>query len=63
MPYTINEIQEIVGKQRAFFRTGATLDVEWRKKQLRILRDAVIAHEKEFEDALYRELVHRAQGC
>ena len=56
MPYTINEIQEIVGKQRAFFRTGATLDVEWRKKQLRILRDAVIAHEKEFEDALYRDL-------
>lgn len=56
MPYTINEIQEIVGKQRAFFRTGATLDVEWRKKQLRTLRDAVIAHEKEFEDALYRDL-------
>lgn len=56
MPYTINEIQEIVGKQRAFFRTGATLDVEWRKKQLRILRDAVIAHEKEFENALYRDL-------
>ena len=56
MPYTINEIQEIVGKQRAFFRTGATLDVEWRKKQLRTLRDAVIAHEKEFEDALYKDL-------
>ena len=56
MPYTFSEIQGIVEKQRTFFRTGTTLDVKWRLKQLRTLRDAVIAHEKDFEEALQKDL-------
>lgn len=56
MPYTVSEIKSIVDAQRTFFRTGTTLDVKWRLRQLRKLRDAVIAHEKEFEDALHKDL-------
>ena len=56
MSYTVSDISRTVDAQRAFFRSGTTLDVGWRLKQLRKLRDAVIAHEKEFEDALYRDL-------
>ena len=56
IPYTVSGIQAIVEEQRKFFRSGATLDIKWRLRQLRKLRDAVIAHEKEFEDALYKDL-------
>ena len=54
--YTATDIQKIVETQRTFFRTGVTLDVKWRLRQLRTLRDAVIAHEKEFEEALKKDL-------
>lgn len=54
--YTATDIQKIVEAQRTFFRTGTTLDIKWRLHQLRTLRDAVIAHEKEFEEALYKDL-------
>ena len=56
MPYSTPDIQGIVEKQRTFFRTGTTLDVKWRLKQLRTLRDAVIAHEKDFEESLHKDL-------
>ncbi len=56
MPYTTSDIQQIVAAQKTFFRTGTTLDVKWRLRQLRKLRDAVIAHEKEFEEALHKDL-------
>ena len=56
MSYTVSDIRQIVDAQRTFFRTGTTLDVEWRLSQLRKLRDAVIAHEREFEEALYKDL-------
>ncbi len=56
MSYTLADIQKTVEAQRAFFRTGATLDVKWRLAQLRKLRDAVIAHETEFEEALRLDL-------
>lgn len=56
MPFTELEIKQIVDKQRKFFRSGATLDVKWRIAQLRKLRDAVAAHEEEFEDALHKDL-------
>ena len=53
---TENEIREIVATQRRYFRTGATLPVKWRIKQLKKLKAAVIAHEKEFEEALAKDL-------
>jgi aldehyde dehydrogenase (NAD+) len=54
--YTENRIREIVEAQRKFFRTGTTLPVKWRIKELKRLRDAVIAHEAEFEEALAKDL-------
>ena len=56
MMYTETEIKGIVDAQRRFFRTGATLDVSWRIKQLKKLKAAVIAHEAEFEQALFEDL-------
>ncbi len=54
--YTEADIHKIVEKQRAFFRTGTTLDVKWRREQLKKLKRAVIEHEKEFEAALREDL-------
>ena len=56
MEYTKERIAEIVRAQRAFFRTGATLDVEWRVRQLEKLKRAVLEHEAELEAALYEDL-------
>ncbi|MBQ9473526.1 MAG: aldehyde dehydrogenase family protein [Bacteroidales bacterium] len=54
----INEIEigTIVASQRRFFRTGTTLPVSWRLKQLGKLKAAVIAHEAEFEEVLAQDL-------
>ncbi len=49
-------MMDIVEKQRAFFKTGATLDIKWRIARLKELRDAVAAHEEEFEKALAADL-------
>ena len=49
-------IRDIVSAQRKYFRTGITLPVNWRIHQLKRLKAAVIAHEKEFEDALATDL-------
>ena len=56
MSYTQETIHEIVLKQRAFFRTGVTLDVNWRMEQLRKLKQAVIDHQQELEAALWEDL-------
>lgn len=54
--YTESDIREIVAAQRKFFRTGETLPVKWRIQQLKKLKEAVIAHEKEFVEALMADL-------
>ena len=54
--YTETDIHDIVATQRKFFRSGTTLPVRWRIKQLKKLKAAVIAHEKEFEEALAEDL-------
>ena len=56
MSWTQEGIHEIVEKQRSFFRTGATLPVEWRIEQLKKLKAAVIEHRQELEAALYEDL-------
>ena len=43
----MEDISTIVEQQRAFFRTGATLDVKWRIAQLKRLKAAVKAHAEE----------------
>ena len=54
--YTEERIADIVAAQRKFFRSGTTLPVSWRIKQLKRLKAAVIAHQKEFTDALSADL-------
>ena len=49
-------IHEIVEKQRAYFRTGQTLDVDFRLKQLQTLKEAVIRHCNELEHAMNADL-------
>ena len=56
MPYTKEEIHEIVLSQREFFYSGKTLDYKFRKSQLKKLKEAIILHQKDLEDALYEDL-------
>ena len=56
MAWTKDDIHGLVEKQRAFFKSGRTLDVSWRKEQLKKLRDAMTAHEEEIEAALAKDL-------
>ena len=50
------EISSIVEAQRRFFRSGTTLPVRWRIKQLKRLKAAVKAHEAELVEALREDL-------
>ncbi len=54
--YTQETVHGIVQKQRAFFRTGVTLDVNWRLEQLKKLKQAVIDHQELLEKALWEDL-------
>ena len=56
MGYTQQKIHEIVLRQRGFFRSGQTLDVKWRKEQLKKLRRAVLANKQELMQALFEDL-------
>ena len=49
-------IPALVESQREFFKTGATLPVEWRKEQLRKLLATVCKYEKPLFDALWKDL-------
>ncbi len=49
-------VQEIVERQRRFFRTGATLPVSFRLAMLKKLRDAVDRYEEEIGAALAADL-------
>ena len=57
-PITNNEsqIRDIVATQRKFFRTGETLPIKWRIKQLKRLKEAVVAHQGELIGALCEDL-------
>jgi NAD-dependent aldehyde dehydrogenases len=49
-------IHELAEKQRAFFHTGATLDLNWRIRQLKTLKTVILARQKELEAALGADL-------
>lgn len=51
-----SQIRDIVATQRKFFRTGETLLIKWRIKQLKRLKEAVIAHQDELIGALCEDL-------
>lgn len=54
--WTQESIHEAVEKQREFFQSGTTLDLNWRIDQLIRLKIAVQTHEKELEQALHEDL-------
>ncbi len=56
MAWTEKDIRELAERQHAFFRSGATLDVKWRKEQLKKLRDAIIERREQLEAALEADL-------
>ena len=56
MQWTQQTVHALVEKQRAYFRTGATLDADWRVDQLKKLKDTVIRHEADLLEALAADL-------
>ncbi|HPX32658.1 MAG TPA: aldehyde dehydrogenase family protein [Erysipelotrichaceae bacterium] len=54
--YSEVAIKEIVDKQRKYFKTGVTLDIEFRKSQLKKLKKAMIDYEKDIIEALKSDL-------
>ena len=56
MAWTENEIKTVLKKQQDFFRTGQTLDVNWRIAQLKRLKGVVLAYQDEIEEALAQDL-------
>ncbi|MBQ8728297.1 MAG: aldehyde dehydrogenase [Oscillospiraceae bacterium] len=53
---TITEIQNLLEKQREYYRTGVTIPVNFRIKQLKKLYAIVKKYEKEINDALKADL-------
>lgn len=52
---------QIYQKQKEYFRSGVTLDVSWRRKQLQALYDVIVRNEKDITDALYKDLGKSAE--
>ena len=50
------QISRIVEEQRAFFESGKTLSVAYRKRALTALRAAILAREADIEAALFQDL-------
>ena len=53
---TQEQIHEIVARQRKFFRSGVTLDVDWRIAQLKKLKESVGFYQSEILAALHEDL-------
>ena len=56
MAYTREDIHQIVENQREFFLSGQTLDIKFRKEQLKKLKQALIDNQKKLEEALHTDL-------
>ncbi len=50
-----SEIEQLVGNQRQYFRSNATLPVEFRVSQLEKLRDLLRSHEDELYEAIEKD--------
>ncbi len=51
-----NPYADLLARQNAFFKSGATQSNEFRKEQLRRFKCAIELHEKEIEEALFMDL-------
>ena len=61
--YTAEKIESVVNKQKSFFKSGKTLDVEWRIEQLKKLKMAIMINEEKIIDALTEDLARsKAEG-
>jgi aldehyde dehydrogenase (NAD+) len=49
------EIELILENQKKFFKSGKTLDINYRLEILRKMRSLILSHEKELSDALYKD--------
>ena len=56
MSYTREDIHLIVEKQREFFNTGKTLDVKFRKAQLKKLKAMILDNQDKIAKALHEDL-------
>ena len=56
MSYTREDIHLIVDKQREFFNTGKTLDVKFRKSQLKKLKAMILDNQDKIVKALHEDL-------
>ena len=54
--WTQERLHDLTVRQRRFFRSGKTLDLDWRMEQLRRLKQAVLARQKEITAALSADL-------
>ncbi len=52
----MNDTKTMVEKQRSFFKSGRTKEVDFRREQLRILRKAIIRNEAAISNALKEDL-------
>lgn len=52
----MQEVSSAIDRQRAYFLGGTTLDIEWRKQQLKALKTALQTHEKALLEALRLDL-------
>ncbi|MFC5558454.1 aldehyde dehydrogenase [Ureibacillus thermophilus] len=56
MKLQAHDVEMMIREQKDFFYTGQTKEIEFRKKQLKKLRSAIIKHEKEILKALNLDL-------
>lgn len=54
--WTKEDIHSVFDRQREFFNSGATLNLKWRKNQLKKLRSAMYKYQNEIMAALYEDL-------
>lgn len=52
----MQDVQELVEKQRAFYESGVTKELDFRKEKLEKLRDAIKENEDEIMEALKKDL-------
>ena len=54
-------MQQKLQKLRAFYESGATRTLAWRKQQLQLLKNAILKYEQPLYDALYSDLKRNAE--
>ena len=54
--YTISDIHNVVEQQRKYFRSGETLSIDFRIRQLKELKNMIVQNEAEMIKALNEDL-------